>query len=139
MLKPPVAEKSQSFWNVARSRALLWLSIFVVGTPPVHAATTAATEAAYKTEVQPLLVKYCYDCHGEGMDKGKVAFDEFKSHQEMLGKRDLWLAVLKNTSAPASCRRRRRIGPLPTSCVCWRTGSRATSSRSIRRIPIPAV
>ncbi len=99
MLKPSVAKMSRSFWNVSRSRTLLWLGIVVSTTPTLHAATTAATEAEYKAKVEPLLVKYCYDCHGEGMDKGKVAFDEFKSHQEMLGKRDLWLAVLKNVRA----------------------------------------
>ena len=99
MLKPSVAKMSRSFWIVSRSRTLLWLGIVISTTPTLHAATTAATEADYKAKVQPLLVKYCYDCHGEGMDKGKVAFDEFKSHQELLGKRDLWLAVLKNVRA----------------------------------------
>jgi len=63
------------------------------------AADANIAAARFQKEVQPLLVNYCYDCHGEGMDKGKVSFDEFKSHDEMLGKRDLWLAVLKNVRA----------------------------------------
>ena len=46
-----------------------------------------------------MLEDYCYDCHAEGTRKGKVSFDEFKTHDEMLGKRDLWLAVLKNVRA----------------------------------------
>jgi len=76
------------------------LAAMAVGslTAPDASAALASAEKFRKT-VQPLLVKYCYDCHGEGMDKGKVAFDEFKSHEEMLGKRDLWLAVLKNVRA----------------------------------------
>ena len=53
----------------------------------------------FQRDVQPILTKYCYDCHGDGMSKGKVAFDEFKSHDELLGKHDLWLAVLKNVRA----------------------------------------
>jgi hypothetical protein len=53
----------------------------------------------FKKEIQPILVEYCYDCHGEGMDKGKVAFDAFKTDEELIGKKDLWLAVLKNTRA----------------------------------------
>ena len=57
------------------------------------------SEAHYRTAIQPLLEKYCHDCHGDGMDKGKVAFDTFKSHGELLGKHDLWLAVLKNVRA----------------------------------------
>ena len=55
--------------------------------------------AHFRKEVQPILVQYCYDCHGDGMDKGKVAFDEFKSDEELLGKRDLWWEVLKNLRA----------------------------------------
>ena len=55
--------------------------------------------AHFRKQVQPILVEYCYDCHGDGMDKGKVAFDEFKSDEELLGKRDLWWEVLKNLRA----------------------------------------
>jgi len=56
-------------------------------------------EEKFTREIQPLLAQYCYDCHGDGMSKGKVAFDEFKSHAERMEKRDLWMAVLKNTRA----------------------------------------
>ncbi len=49
--------------------------------------------------VEPILKEYCYDCHGDGMNKGKVAFDEFKSDDELLARRDLWFAVLKNVRA----------------------------------------
>src|SRR5438034_1839976 len=55
--------------------------------------------AHFRKQVQPILVEYCYDCHGDGMDKGKVSFDEFKSDEELLGKRDLWWEVLKNLRA----------------------------------------
>jgi hypothetical protein len=53
----------------------------------------------FRKEVEPLLTEYCYDCHADGANKGQVAFDEFKSHEQRLAKRDLWLAVLKNTRA----------------------------------------
>src|SRR5438093_11458128 len=55
--------------------------------------------AHFRKQVQPILVEYCYDCHGDGMNKGKVAFDEFKSDAELLSKQDLWLAALKNLRA----------------------------------------
>ena len=55
--------------------------------------------AHFRKDIQPILTEYCYDCHGDGMDKGNVAFDEFKSDEELLGKRDLWWAVLKNLRA----------------------------------------
>jgi hypothetical protein len=65
----------------------------------VAAAAPAVASEYFRKTVQPLLVEYCYDCHGDGMNKGQVAFDGFKSHDELLAKRDLWLAVLKNTRA----------------------------------------
>jgi hypothetical protein len=46
-----------------------------------------------------LLIKYCYECHGDGMDKGKVAFDEHPSTAKLVDDKRLWLAVLKNVRA----------------------------------------
>jgi len=85
-----------------KRRSTLCMRLGLFGLAMLGAGVEAAetpTTVRFQREVQPLLVKYCYDCHGDGMDKGKVSFDEFKSHQEMLGKRDLWLAVLKNVRA----------------------------------------
>ena len=59
-------------------------------------AAEAAASANFKTKVEPILAKYCYDCHGNGVDKGGVSFDEYSSPDEMVAKRDLWLAALKN-------------------------------------------
>ena len=75
-------------------RLLAWgaLGLRVFG-----AENPAATD--FHRDIQPLLTKYCYDCHGDGAEKGKVAFDTFKTDAELLGRHDLWLAVLKNTRA----------------------------------------
>ena len=59
-------------------------------------AAEATASASFKTKVEPILAKYCYDCHGNGIDKGGVSFDEYTSPDEMVAKRDLWLAALKN-------------------------------------------
>jgi hypothetical protein len=45
-----------------------------------------------------LLKQYCYDCHGDGSEKGKVAFDKL-SEQELFARRDLWFGALKNLRA----------------------------------------
>ncbi len=58
-----------------------------------------AAEAVYAKKIEPLLIKYCYDCHGDGMDKGSVAFDEHGSTRDLVGDHKLWLAVLKNVRA----------------------------------------
>lgn len=59
----------------------------------------AANPKQFRKEIQPLLSKYCYDCHADGMSKGNVAFDEFKTEQALLEDRELWLHVLKNLRA----------------------------------------
>jgi mono/diheme cytochrome c family protein len=80
---------------------------FEVGFPTVLAgsflllaalARADNTPSAYPPQVQKILSTYCYDCHGDGMEKGKVAFDQFTS-SEMLTHRDVFLAALKNVRA----------------------------------------
>jgi hypothetical protein len=55
--------------------------------------------AHFRNTVRPVLEKYCSDCHADGMNKGGVAFDQFKSDQALLADHDLWLRVLKNVRA----------------------------------------
>ena len=52
--------------------------------------------AHFRQSIQPILSRYCYDCHADGANKGGVAFDEFKSDEAIATNIDLWLAVLKN-------------------------------------------
>src|SRR5215467_1279286 len=62
-------------------------------------AKDPAPVALYPKPVEQVLTTYCFDCHGEGMEKGKVSFDQFESRDQMLTRHDLWLAVLKNIRA----------------------------------------
>jgi hypothetical protein len=66
---------------------------------PCSSGADSQRAARFDKDIQPILAEYCYDCHGDGMNKGQVSFDEFKSHEERLGRRDLWRAVLKNVRA----------------------------------------
>src|SRR2546426_1890439 len=68
------------------------LSYAVSNAPP-------ASFARFQSDVLPILKEYCFDCHGDGMNKGKVAFDEFKTPDELLARKELWMAVLKNVRA----------------------------------------
>src|SRR5262245_36519921 len=72
----------------AKSAAAACLLAVALGSS--DASTNRDASARFHKEVQPLLVEYCYDCHGEGMSKGNLAFDSFKSDQELLARRDLW-------------------------------------------------
>src|SRR6266852_1998216 len=77
-------------------RGLLALALLV---SPALQASELSAGAQFRKEIQPILKEYCYDCHGDGESKGKVAFDAFKSDSELVGKHDLWLAVMKNLRA----------------------------------------
>ena len=50
---------------------------------------------SFRRDVQPILAKYCYDCHGNGVDKGGVRLDEFDDAAS-LRDHPLWLRALRN-------------------------------------------
>lgn len=49
----------------------------------------------FEKDVQPILSEFCFDCHGDGMKKGNVAFDA----PDVLNQPELWFAALKNVRA----------------------------------------
>jgi hypothetical protein len=61
-----------------------------------HAADP--TLAEYHSVITPILETHCYECHGDGFDKGKIAFDALDTDAKILAP-DLWLKVLDNTRA----------------------------------------
>ena len=63
------------------------------------AAAPTSAAADFRKDILPILSKYCFDCHGDGMSKGKVSFDEFKSDADLVGRHDLWIEVVKNLRA----------------------------------------
>ena len=62
-------------------------------------AADSRLAANFQQSIEPLLVKYCYDCHGDGVSKGQVAFDGFESEAALFARRELWQAALKNVRA----------------------------------------
>ncbi len=63
------------------------------------AATDPQAALRYEKTIVPLLEKYCYDCHGNGLNKGKVTLDEFTSLSHAMEPRGMWLAALRNVRA----------------------------------------
>lgn len=78
------------------SRIRIPLAVLAAG---VVVGALPALGDAFSADVQPLLINYCYDCHGDGSDKGNVAFDELKGPPAGAAHRDLWIMVLKNLRA----------------------------------------
>ena len=51
---------------------------------------------AYKSRIEPLLVKYCLDCHGDGSREGDFRMDSFKDLSAHLNDREHWMPVWRN-------------------------------------------
>lgn len=68
----------------------LAVSSFAAG-PPI-------TQDFYQKQVFPVLEKYCYDCHADGVTKGDLALDEHKDYASLLADRDLWEDVREHVS-----------------------------------------
>ncbi|MEX2578928.1 MAG: DUF1588 domain-containing protein [Verrucomicrobiales bacterium] len=58
-------------------------------------ADAGADEKAFE-EIEPILWARCYDCHGDGMDKGDFAMDDYESVAAHLGNFDVWYEIWKN-------------------------------------------
>ena len=76
------------------------LGIFFAGAWHWNGSSSAADlpAAKFDQKIQPLLEEYCYDCHGDGENRGGVALDTFNSTNFVEG-RDVWWQVLKNLRA----------------------------------------
>jgi hypothetical protein len=94
----PVAQRCGSESRLYRVKAALLLSLglFVV---TLTGKAGSKNGDDFHQQIEPLLKQYCFDCHGDGMEKGKVAFDKFNSEEEFLSRRELWFSVLKNVRA----------------------------------------
>lgn len=84
-------------WRIFCAGAMAWIA-GAVG--PIGAAAAEPDVAVnFQKKIKPLLVKYCYDCHADGVNKGQVAFDGLKTAGDMLSRHDMWFAALKNVRA----------------------------------------
>lgn len=64
--------------------------------PPDHQRTAehaaqGARDKTYREQVQPLLAKYCVDCHGGSEPEADVAFDKLAEPAAAIGQKDAWL------------------------------------------------
>jgi hypothetical protein len=85
--------KTRVYW-----RSALVLPLLLAAGAAARAGDVRGAAELHDT-IQPILKNYCFDCHGDGESKGKVAFDQFKSDQAALDNRELWWKALKNLRA----------------------------------------
>src|SRR5262245_55006131 len=77
----------------------LAMGLSLLASGELSLAKEASPGLLYPKPVEHVLTTYCFDCHGDGMEKGKVAFDQFVSRDAMLARRDIWMMALKNLRA----------------------------------------
>ena len=59
-------------------------------------AVSMAQEKRFRESIEPLLADYCYDCHGDGSDKGDVQLDAFSSYDVLVKDKRFWKRVWEN-------------------------------------------
>lgn len=80
---------------VVRPHVVLPLALALL---PAFAPAADPAFETFQREIQPVLEKYCFDCHGAGVDKGGVKLDAFQSGAD-LHDATFWLRALKNVRA----------------------------------------
>ncbi len=75
------------------------IAMALSGAGAFKAAAASSGEDDYRNQIEPMLVEYCFDCHGDGASKGDLSLDEYASLEAHLQDREKWLAVWKNVRA----------------------------------------
>lgn len=79
-----------------RLRMIVTALSLTAGTCLADVESEKATELEFQKKIEPLLQDYCYDCHGDGADKGDFVLDEFQSTAEFLQEQHVWLRIWEN-------------------------------------------
>jgi hypothetical protein len=96
----PSTHVSKPAWH----RPWLWVACLVVDLVLIAMISTAKGADAtavtqFKEKIEPILVEKCYDCHGNGMNEGSVAFDSFESPEALVDDPQLWWRALRMVRA----------------------------------------
>lgn len=93
--------EEQQFVRKTRFRAsrLLVLTYLCSGFLFANFVGLAGERDRYREQVLPILEDRCFDCHGDGEQKGGLALDAFESDEQVLQETDLWWKVVKNLRA----------------------------------------
>jgi len=71
------------------------------------------TESEFHKKIEPLLQDYCYDCHGDGADKGDITLDEYASTSALLKDRKVWLRIWENLRTEMMPPPKKKFQPTP--------------------------
>ena len=91
----------QGHSRMEKHRVTRLLSLGIVAFSLAFGGRLDAVEGAiaYREQVLPILEDLCFDCHGDGEQKGGLALDAFESDAQLLQETELWWNVVKNVRA----------------------------------------
>jgi mono/diheme cytochrome c family protein len=80
-----------------RLHAFSIVTLIAASLRPAHAgaAESSPSFATWKRDIEPVLARRCFDCHGDGSARGGVTLDGF-GDEASLQDPELWRRVLKN-------------------------------------------
>jgi hypothetical protein len=84
---------SGTWLRALSAHLLLWVG-WVYLHPPAHCAP--APDPKFQNEILPVLREFCFDCHGDGSEKGGVSLDAPESALPLAGDPQKWLGVWRN-------------------------------------------
>ena len=62
-------------------------------------ASASAATIDYQKQIEPILIDFCFDCHGDGSSKGDFSMDDYTSLAEHVDDIDHWMAIWENVRA----------------------------------------
>ncbi|MBC7853609.1 MAG: DUF1587 domain-containing protein, partial [Pirellulaceae bacterium] len=82
------------------------LAVLAAAAGWLRAEETATQRVAKRAEqwnqqIQPLMAKYCYDCHGGAKTEGDLSLVEFKTPEQILKERKRWNVLLQKVETGA--------------------------------------
>ncbi|MBC8001546.1 MAG: DUF1592 domain-containing protein [Opitutaceae bacterium] len=81
--------------SLGKTRAV-WVALAVaLASLHANAFAASASRVAFDKDVQPLLRKYCYSCHGDGKSKGEVTLDHWPDDATRIADRKTWETVIR--------------------------------------------
>ncbi|MEO6436165.1 MAG: DUF1592 domain-containing protein [Tepidisphaeraceae bacterium] len=77
--------------------AVLFQAAWASAAGPSPPSTAAAALAGdFRDTLQPLLTKYCYECHGDGASSGDIEFDSFRTGDDLARDPATWKKAIAN-------------------------------------------
>ncbi len=62
---------------------------------PAQPIATASPAPSFEHAITPLLKKYCYDCHADGIHKSGIALDTYRTTADVHAARKTWESILR--------------------------------------------